>query len=726
MWLVGLLSTMAAPPTGSEAQAPPITPSGLNTQISTPTTLPTGQINYNITGGTRPGNGANLFHSFGQFGVPTANIANFLNETALPTSNILGRVTGGNPSNIFGTIQTSGFGNANLFLMNPAGILFGPNATLNIGGMATFTTADSLKLADGTVFHAAPNAAADALLSVAPVASFGFLGPRSGPITVDHSTLQMPEGKGLALVGGAISIVGGRLITKGAPIELTGRESIVVSGVGQAGPTGVLTSTDSTGQRGSITLSAPTVRLETAMVESTAGEIGSAGTIRIQGFGGTAAKTVSLDNATVRTTISGGSAASTPGAISFTADTVTLANGTHITADTSGAAPAGDITFNVGTLTTTGGPNRIESHPENPGPGTFTLTGVLIESNSRSLDASAGKAGQIAIQGINGPGSAARSVSLDDTTLATKVFGGTPATTPASITITADSVALGTADSVDLGTSVDLGNFKSVIEAASAGSAPAGNIAFHVNTLRTNVHPDGTPIKGAGGAFLFTGSQSRDSTAGPAGTITISGPGPEPTDVAALVALDKIGINTSVLGGTAATPPAAITITADTLALSSEIGSRLFNELNAESGIFAGSGGAAPAGHIAFNVGTLRANVNPDGTPMGHGYGFLGTFSQSRDNTAGPAGTITISGPGPGPTDAAALVALNNFSINTDIAGGTAATVPSVVTITAHTLTFSGSIRTNELAGSNGDSGVIVRRCARGERCAQRGYVVDQ
>ena len=67
---------------------------------------------YNITGGTRPGNGPNLFHSFGDFSVGGGDIANFLNNTGLHTSNILGRVTGGNVSNIFGTIQTTDFGNA--------------------------------------------------------------------------------------------------------------------------------------------------------------------------------------------------------------------------------------------------------------------------------------------------------------------------------------------------------------------------------------------------------------------------------------------------------------------------------------------------------------------------------------------------------------------------------------------------------------------------------------
>ena len=127
--------------TSSVQAASPITGSGLNTQVSPPVPLPSGQTQYNITGGTRPGgaSGTNLFHSFGDFNVPTNNIANFLNDSGLATSNILGRVTGGNISNIFGTIQTTGFGNANLFLMNPAGFLFGPNATVNVGGMVSFT-----------------------------------------------------------------------------------------------------------------------------------------------------------------------------------------------------------------------------------------------------------------------------------------------------------------------------------------------------------------------------------------------------------------------------------------------------------------------------------------------------------------------------------------------------------------------------------------------------------
>jgi filamentous hemagglutinin family protein len=124
---------------------------------------------YQIIGGSRPGNGPNLFHSFGTFNVPNNNIANFHNDSGLSTSNILGRVTGGNPSSILGTIQTTGFGSANLFLMNPAGIVFGPNASLNVGGSATFTTADYLRLADGGKFNALPGPL-DSSITSAPVA----------------------------------------------------------------------------------------------------------------------------------------------------------------------------------------------------------------------------------------------------------------------------------------------------------------------------------------------------------------------------------------------------------------------------------------------------------------------------------------------------------------------------------------------------------------------------
>ncbi|MBD0316623.1 MAG: hypothetical protein ICV75_08020, partial [Nitrospiraceae bacterium] len=98
-------------------------------------------------------------------------------------------------------------------------------------------TADSLNLADGGRFSAVPGPS-DALISAAPPVAFGFLGPTAGKVTVDHSTLTVPDGKALALVGGEISIVVGTLTASGGPIELTARDSLVMSGMGQDHPSG--------------------------------------------------------------------------------------------------------------------------------------------------------------------------------------------------------------------------------------------------------------------------------------------------------------------------------------------------------------------------------------------------------------------------------------------------------------------------------------------------------
>jgi len=198
-------------PSSSEAQvATNITSSGLGTVVT-----PDGNL-QNITGGTR--NGSNLFHSFGLFNVGEGDIANFNNNTGLATSNILGRVNGGQISNIFGTIQTSEFGTANLFLINPAGWVFGPTATLDVGGAFRVTTADYIRFTDNAKFFADP--AQVSALTSAPPAAFGFLGPMAAPITIDGSFLQVPDGQTLSIVGGDISITGGGLVVPGGRVEV--------------------------------------------------------------------------------------------------------------------------------------------------------------------------------------------------------------------------------------------------------------------------------------------------------------------------------------------------------------------------------------------------------------------------------------------------------------------------------------------------------------------------
>ena len=95
-----------------------ITSSGLGTAINGSTSAPCLGGTCTITGGDR--RSQNLFHSFGCFDIGAGNTANFSNNSGLTTSNIISRVTGGQTSSVFGTIQTTGFGTANLFLLNPA------------------------------------------------------------------------------------------------------------------------------------------------------------------------------------------------------------------------------------------------------------------------------------------------------------------------------------------------------------------------------------------------------------------------------------------------------------------------------------------------------------------------------------------------------------------------------------------------------------------------------
>jgi filamentous hemagglutinin family protein len=273
-------------PSLSHGQAlPPITSSGLNTEVSGPMAVG-GLTQFNITGGTRPGGGTNLFHSFGTFNVPTNNVANFLNETALPTSNILGRVTGGNISNIFGAIQTQGFGDANLFLMNPAGFLFGPNATVNVSGMMAFTSADYLRLQDlgggnAGIFHA--DAAQISVLTTAPVVAYGFLGSNPGAITVQGSLLSVTPGRSLSLVGGNITVQSGMLddgVTN-QPASLTGRGGqISLVSVASSGETLLSTLQSAPNINGQSFTAMGNINLSEALLDVSADE---AGTVQIRG-----------------------------------------------------------------------------------------------------------------------------------------------------------------------------------------------------------------------------------------------------------------------------------------------------------------------------------------------------------------------------------------------------------------------------------------------------------
>lgn len=188
-------------------------------QIIPDATLPvnsivTPQNNINIIeGGTQTG--TNLFHSFQEFSIPTGGTAFFNNP--LNIQNIFSRVTGGKISNIDGIIRANS--TANLFLLNPNGIIFGPNASLNIGGSFLASTANSLNFADATQFSSTPSAQTSPLLTISLPTGLQF-GTSPSPIQVQSSRLEVTSGKSLGLVGGDVILAGGNLLAPGGSIDL--------------------------------------------------------------------------------------------------------------------------------------------------------------------------------------------------------------------------------------------------------------------------------------------------------------------------------------------------------------------------------------------------------------------------------------------------------------------------------------------------------------------------
>ncbi|RKZ38362.1 MAG: hypothetical protein DRQ49_14495 [Gammaproteobacteria bacterium] len=143
--------------------------------------------------------GGNLFHSFKDFNLQSFESATFSGPSNV--NNVISRVTGGNPSQIDGLIRSTIL-NADMYLVNPYGIMFGPNAQLDVQGSFHASTADYLRLGDGGHFDARnPN---NSLLTVAPVEAFGFLTDNPAPISFQGSKLRVLPEQDFTIVGGDI------------------------------------------------------------------------------------------------------------------------------------------------------------------------------------------------------------------------------------------------------------------------------------------------------------------------------------------------------------------------------------------------------------------------------------------------------------------------------------------------------------------------------------------
>ena len=164
---------------------------------------------FNILGGSLSSDGANLFHSFLQFGLNAGQVANFQSNPQI--RNILGRIIGGDPSIINGLIQVTG-GKSNLFLINPAGIVFGANSQLNVPASFTATTATGIGFGRNNWFNVFGDNNYQNLIS--NPRSFAFDLSQPGSI-VNAGNLTVLPGQNLMLLGGSVVSTGQLVARRG-------------------------------------------------------------------------------------------------------------------------------------------------------------------------------------------------------------------------------------------------------------------------------------------------------------------------------------------------------------------------------------------------------------------------------------------------------------------------------------------------------------------------------
>ena len=370
---------------------------------------------YTIEAGMGTQRGRNLFHSFATFDIATGELALFTDTGATgPIGNIIGRITGGSPSSIDGGIASTIPG-ANLFLMNPYGFMFGPNAWINVPGSFHVTTADYLKMSDGAKFYA--DIGKTSVLSTEPVKAFGFLTSKPGTITIEGSQLYGDPLSTISFIGGNIEIkgnpnnpgeYGGALIfAQGGQVNLV---AVAAPGEVVMNQAGEKPSIDVRNIRefGNISIS------DFSFVDVSGWEVGS-GTIIIRGgnlqmtsailylqtFGFVSANPVGIDiDLTGDMTMRGssiyaqtggydGSGAGDGGSVFIKAGNLTMSEASIINTSTVGTGNSGNITVNVENSLTLLPYSEISSNTVQSGRGgdiAVTARNVTIAGDQASID----------------------------------------------------------------------------------------------------------------------------------------------------------------------------------------------------------------------------------------------------------------------------------------------------------------------------------------------------
>ncbi|HEY1683467.1 MAG TPA: filamentous hemagglutinin N-terminal domain-containing protein [Tepidisphaeraceae bacterium] len=293
--------------------------------------------------------GSNLFFSLGKFNLDKGEVAQFSGPNSV--SNVLTRVTGG-ASTIDGTIQCT-IPKANFFLINSAGVIFGPDAALDVQGSFAVTTADVVKLADGNRFTAIPSAT-DAVLTTAAPATFGFLSSNPAGITLQGGNITSnghpspslhPASAGsLMVIGGNVTIQGGELATNGAGGALI----VSVASAGTVDPSNP-TDTSSFTKMGAITvMSGGVLGSDTSASGSVSGPVTIvAGAVNVSGTDATDTVRSALGS------ISGAGGASGSVMIAVTG-ALSISNGAELGSDALFGTDSGPVTISAGIVAVNG------------------------------------------------------------------------------------------------------------------------------------------------------------------------------------------------------------------------------------------------------------------------------------------------------------------------------------------------------------------------------------
>ncbi len=641
------------------------------TTITPDATLPTNSVIqpngniHNITAGTDIG--SNLFHSFQDFSVGNGDTANFVASGG--TANILSRVTGSNVSNIFGQLRSNSA--ANLYFLNPNGVVFGPESSLDIGGSFHVSTADFVRLGDGPGLFSASEPANDVLLAASPSA-FGFLpgNTAAGSLEIQGILSENP-GQTLEVVGGDIIIRNGTLTVPGGDILLTGSN---------------LTITDS------------------GAILSDATDAFNGGNVRINVTG-----QVLVENDGEISSTSRGSG--TAGNVTVQASTIILNEESQIRSDTSGPGAGGNVLLTTDTLLLTGDA-EISSDVNmnatgNGGTVTIEAQTITLQDNPEiSTDTEQGSSGSggnlqlIARESIRLVIQPEANEELNDT-IEAGIFtnsegsgdaGGIDITTPlfeidgGVLTARTEGAGAGGNIEVDIGTLIGQG--KTEVTTSSRGGGTAGDVTVQASTIILNeesqIRSD-TSGPGAGGNVLLTtdtllltgdaeiSSDVNMNATGNGGTVTI--------EAQTITLQDNPEISTDTEQGSSGSGGNLQLIARESIRL--VIQPEANEELNdtIEAGIFTNSEGSGDAGGIDITTPLLEID---------------GGVITARTEGAGAGGDIMLSGQ---------TIALSNMArVSAESTGTGNAGALMVGDATTHTVRLeNGIIRTTAQAASGGN-----------------------